>query len=86
MARSRARSTSSKALAAEFGRRVRAVREGLQPPVSQERLAERAGLHRTYISHLELGKGSPTLDVIVRVAEALEVDPAVLLQELRSEG
>lgn len=33
--------------------------------ISQEQLAERAGLHRTYISQLERGLKSPSLDVIV---------------------
>jgi transcriptional regulator with XRE-family HTH domain len=83
MVRAPARSTSSEALALEFGRRIREARMRLDPPVSQEGLAELAGVHRTYISHLELGKGSPTLDTIVRVASALEVDPAELVQGLR---
>ena len=72
-------------LAVEFGRRVREFRLQLDPPVSQERLAEIAGVHRTYIGHLELGKGSPTLDTIVRVAAAVEVDPAKLVAGLRPE-
>jgi transcriptional regulator with XRE-family HTH domain len=50
--------------------------------VSQERLAEIAGVHRTYVGHLELGKGSPTLDTIVRVAAALKIDPAELVRGL----
>jgi len=33
--------------------------------------------------HLELGRGSPTLDTIVRVAAALDVDPAKLVSGLR---
>jgi len=37
----------------------------------------------TGTSHLELGKGSPTLDTIVRVALALEVDPSELVGGLR---
>jgi transcriptional regulator with XRE-family HTH domain len=83
VARARARSDSSRALAAEFGQRVRELRLRLDPPISQERLAEIAGVHRTYIGHLELGKGSPTLDTIVRVAAALGVDPAELVGGLR---
>lgn len=83
MVRARARSDSSVALATEFGRRVRALRLRFEPPVSQERLAEMAGVHRTYIGHLELGRGSPTLDTIVRVAAALDVDPADLVSGLR---
>lgn len=84
MARTRgARSTFSDVLALEFGKRIRDIRQRLDPPVSQEALAELAGVHRTYISHLELGKGSPTLDTLVRVAAALNVDPAELVRGLR---
>ena len=82
MARAPARSTSSDALALAFGQRLREARLRLDPPVSQEALAEIAGVHRTYISHLELGKGSPTLDTLVRVASALKVDPAELVKGL----
>lgn len=50
--------------------------------VSQERLAERAGLHRTYIGHVERGEVNVALFNIVRIADALEVDPGDLLQGL----
>jgi len=82
MARARARSSSSAALSLEFGRRVRARREEIDPPISQERLAELAGVHRTYISYIELGKGAPTLDTIVRIAAALSIDPGQLVREM----
>lgn len=59
------------------------MREEMEPFVSQEDLAEIAGVHRTYIGHLERGKGSPTLDTIVRVARALDVDAADLVQGLQ---
>ena len=83
MARAPARSNSSEDYSAEFGRRIRSLREQLDPSVSQEALAERAGVHRTYIGHLELGKGSPTLDTIVRIAKALGVDAADLVRGLQ---
>jgi transcriptional regulator with XRE-family HTH domain len=41
--------------------------------LSQENLGFKAGLHRTYISMLENGRKSPTLNVIVRIAGALQV-------------
>lgn len=50
--------------------------------LSQEGLAERAGLHRTFIGHLERGESTPTLVTIVRIAQALEVDPAELVRGL----
>lgn len=83
MARAPARSNSSDAYSAEFGRRIRTLREQLDPFVSQEALAEKAGVHRTYVGHLELGKGSPTLDTIVRIARALGVDAAELVKGLQ---
>ncbi len=51
--------------------------------LSQEKLGELAGLHRTYIGHLERGEVNPSLHNIVRVAAALEVDPAELVQGLK---
>ena len=78
------RSNSSVALAARVRASCSCSEAALRiPPVSQERLAEMAGVHRTYVGHLELGRGSPTLDTIVRVAAALDVDPAELVIGLR---
>ncbi len=47
--------------------------------ISQEELAERAGVHRTYIGMLERSEKNATLYSIERLAGALEVEPAVLL-------
>jgi transcriptional regulator with XRE-family HTH domain len=41
--------------------------------LSQEQLAAKAGLHRTYISQLERGIKSPTLDVLAALAVALDM-------------
>ena len=43
--------------------------------MSQERLAELAGLHRTYVSSVELGQRNIGLDNILALADALEVRP-----------
>jgi hypothetical protein len=56
MSRARARSSSCEAPAVEFGRRVRDLRLRLDAPVSQEPLAEIAGVQRTYKGHLELNR------------------------------
>ena len=75
-------------VAREFGDRVRRQREALtidDRPVSQERLAERAGLHRTYVGHVERGEVNPALWNVVRLAAALDVDPSVLVTGLRPE-
>lgn len=52
-----------------FGRTVRALR--MQQGMTQEQLGLRAGLDRTYISLLELGQSSPTLDSIFLICIAL---------------
>lgn len=39
--------------------------------LSQEKLAEKAGLHRTYIGALERGEKSPTIDTLTKVVLAL---------------
>lgn len=48
---------------------------------SQEDLAERAGLHRTYISDVERGLRNVSIDNIGRIAAALDVQPSTLLAE-----
>lgn len=57
------------ALQRRFGRVVRAHRE--QAGISQEALAFKAGLHRTYVSMLERGVRNPTLMVIDRLSRGL---------------
>lgn len=59
-----------------FGERIRALRQ--QRGISQERLAELANLHRTYISSVELGERNVSLKNIQALADALGVS----LQEL----
>lgn len=48
--------------------------------ISQEQLAERAGLDRTYVSSVERGKRNISLNNIFKLAEALNVTPADLVQ------
>jgi transcriptional regulator with XRE-family HTH domain len=49
---------------------------------TQADLARSAGLDRTYISLLELGKRSPTLDTIVALCRALDAIPSELLKTM----
>lgn len=63
----------------EFGKRLRALRR--ERSLSQEQLAELSGLDRTYISSAEIGKRNVTLQTINTLAEALGVDPSVLVSE-----
>ena len=63
-----------------FGRRVRAIREDRR--LSQEQLAEIAGIHRTYISSVERGQRNIGLDNILTLAAALQVPVADLFKDL----
>lgn len=47
--------------------------------ISQEELAERSGLHRTYISDIERGARNPTLKTLSRLAVALEMSASQLI-------
>lgn len=48
--------------------------------LTQGQLAERAGIGRPHLNHIEGGRKSPTVVVLVHLARGLGVDPAVLLQ------
>jgi transcriptional regulator with XRE-family HTH domain len=50
--------------------------------LSQEQLAKRAGLHRTYIGSIERGERNITLVNIVRLAQGLEMDIVKLCEEM----
>ena len=58
-------------LSKEFGARVRKLRNVLG--LSQEELAEKAGVHRTYIGMIERGEKNITLSNIEKIASALGV-------------
>ncbi|WP_429362549.1 helix-turn-helix domain-containing protein [Paraburkholderia sp. MM5496-R1] len=64
-----------------FARNVRTARERLH--LSQETLADLAGLHRTYVGSVERGERNISIDNIERLAKALNVSPASLLGETK---
>jgi transcriptional regulator with XRE-family HTH domain len=57
-----------------MARNLRRLRE--ESGMSQEELAHRAGLNRNYIGMLERAENAPTVDVIEKLAAALQVNPA----------
>lgn len=59
-----------------FGERVKATRK-IQK-LSQEELAERADLHRTYIGMIERGEKNVTLLSIIKISRALNIFPGNL--------
>jgi len=62
-----------------FGHRVR--NERLKRSFSQEKLAEKASLHRTYIGMIERAEKNITLINIEKIANALEISIEELLKE-----
>lgn len=62
-----------------FGDRVRQLRR--QRGLSQETLAEEAGLHRNYVGSVERGERNIGLDNIHALAEALAVPPTALFTD-----
>lgn len=59
------------------GEKIRALRK--EAGLSQEVLAERCGIFRTYLSRIESGAANPSLVVLVTLAKALSVEPHILL-------
>ena len=64
-------------ITAAIGRAVRSLRE--QKDWSQEELAARSHMHRTYIGGIERGERNQTVTVLYRIAEALQVSGSRLL-------
>ncbi len=66
-----------------FGQRIRELRA--EREVTQEELAERVGIFRTYMSRIETGVANPTLTLIHALADALKV-PVEALFEVSLKG
>jgi transcriptional regulator with XRE-family HTH domain len=71
-------------LAKEFGRLVRDWRT--ERGLSQEGFAYRCGIHRTYMTHIELGTKMPSIQVVARIARGLDVEVSELFSELEGRG
>lgn len=61
-----------------FGNSLKKYR--LEKKISQEKLAEYAGLHRTYVSDIERGVRNITLRSLLRLSVALQTTPSNLLK------
>ena len=69
----------SKELLAALSKNLRTVRETQH--LSQEALAERSDLHRTYVGSVERGERNVSLSTLETLAVALGVEPADLLRK-----
>lgn len=60
-----------------LGRNVRRLRAA--KGWSQEEYADRAGIHRTYVSDIERGARNPTIVVVEKLAAPFDVSPGELI-------
>lgn len=65
----------------QLGRRIAALRRSVG--LSQERLGERARVGASYIAHIEIGNRKPTIDVLLRIADAVNAPLWKLLTDDR---
>lgn len=66
-----------------FGNVLKEIRQ--ESGLSQEQLAFASGYHRTYISLLERGLKSPSLDTIFHLALALKIAPTKLIASVENQ-
>jgi transcriptional regulator with XRE-family HTH domain len=69
----------NRALVTAFAMAVKAKRNQLQ--ISQGELAHRANINRSYIAKLELAQNQPTLSVLDRIAQGLEIGLDELIRQ-----
>ena len=62
-----------------LGKNVRRLRE--EKGWSQEDYADRADIHRTYVSDIERGRRNPTVTVVEKLAKPLGIAPGRLLDD-----
>ena len=67
-----------------FGRSIRKFRQ--KSGYSQEGFADVAGIHRTYVSSIELGKVQVSIGVAEKLAEALEIPLSKIFAETEREA
>ena len=65
----------------DFGLRVRELR--VARGLTQEKLAALAGMHFTAIGHIERASRSSTLETVLKLAHALQVQPRELVPDIK---
>ena len=79
-----AQDIKGKSLGKAFGFTLRRLRQ--DRGLSQESLGFESGYHRTYISLLERGQKSPSLQTIFNLSKALEIEPNELIRQIESQN
>lgn len=67
-------------LAKKFGKVLREIRN--ERNLSQEQLALKADVDRTFVSMLERGVRQPTIETIFRLAKVLKTQPSLLIKRI----
>lgn len=49
--------------------------------LSQQKLADSIGMNRTYISDIEVGKGNPSIDILVKITRGLDISLDYLFKD-----
>ena len=62
----------------QFGKRVAWLRS--KKNITQEKLAELIGYSTNHISKLELARTNPSFDLIIKIADALKIEPKELFE------
>jgi transcriptional regulator with XRE-family HTH domain len=68
----------------DFAARLKALRS--EKKLTQEQVADRSGLHLTYVAGIETARRNPTLLTILALAAGLGVTPSDLLSGIRSQA
>ena len=61
----------------QFGEHLRTLRKARR--LSQNELAERAGVNEKYLGEIERGVGNPSLEVLMKLAKAMDIDAATVV-------
>lgn len=76
------RTTQNPALLRAFAAEIKARRGELQ--ISQDELAYRAGLSRTFLGKIEIAQNQPSLTALFKLADGLQVSPDDLLKSVKT--
>ena len=82
MQASHSKDTEGIILGKAFGLALRSIRQ--ERGLSQESLGFESGYHRTYVSLLERGQKSPSLQTIFKLSKALRIELAELIKHVDS--